>query len=450
MFSNEDNRLGVVRTTWQEISDKVKIADSEFASLVNKLSPGTDYPVYLLYLPYGMLKGDTESSYLPTPDGGFCKLSDESLPLTIKSELGYGMTTSPLGMVLENEIEYFIDIDGEVIPYDVAGPGRIFNKSIILNQKLSRNYSPNGVLKASAGSRTCFLLPSINSYNNIIKLSNHLKSKIVAPKKISEHWDVFKKIALSETTKSSWRVCLLYFSEKWIQSLSQDPAWMELKAYISESDRSLHQYDSNNIFYEIFYSYVQRNHNLKITNPYITNTAIHLIKIALGEMPGYIPSFDEQSLPLLEIQNAFQVYYDIEHHPTVMVPHTFKFETATQPIYYSLQHPTMPSYSIKRNNRVSANDEIKAIDYILPSFLDSMKKSAGMLSGTVFSELANKIDFSYFHNVPCGNDKITSSEELQKIDQRFTYGMTTSNKKFCHEGKFLRGCIQIAAHQFNY
>jgi hypothetical protein len=352
-------------------------------------------------------------------------------------------------MILEREIEYFIEIDGEVIPYDVAGPGRIFNKSIILNKKLSRNYSPNGVLKASAGSRTSFLLPSINSYNNIIKLSKALKSKIVSPKKISEHWNVFKKIVLSETVESNWRVCLLYFSEKWIHSLAQDPAWRDLKAYISESDRILHQYDSNNIFYEIFYSYAQRNYNLKITNPYIINTAIHLIKIALGEMPGYIPATDEQLLPLHNIQHAFCNFYDIEHHPTVMVPNIFRFETAKTPIYYSLQHPTMPSFSIKRNNRVSANNEIKAIEYILPSFLDSMKCDTSMLSKTVFSELANKINFSYFHNVPCGNDQIIGSEDLQAIDPRFTYGSTVSNKKFCHEGKFLRGCIQIAAHTFN-
>ncbi|QLZ70887.1 hypothetical protein FOLKNPGA_03706 (plasmid) [Legionella sp. PC1000] len=356
------------------------------------------------------------------------------------------MSTSPLGMILENEIEYFIEIDGEVIPYDVAGPGRIFNKSIILNKKLSRNYSPNGVLKASAGSRTSFLLPSINSHNNIIKLSNSLKSKIVSPKKISDHWNVFKKIALSETIESNWKVCLLYFSEKWIQSLAQDSEWRDLKAYISESDRILHQYDSNNIFYEIFYSYVQRNHNLKITNPYITNTAIHLIKIALGEMPGYIPATDEHLLPLHNIQHAFCHYYDIEHHPTVMVPHIFKFETDKNPIYYSLQHPTMPSFSIKRNNRVSANDEIKAIDYILPSFLESMRYDSSMLNKTVFSELAQRINFTFFHNVPCGNDKINGSETLQEIDPRFAYSFSESNKKFCHEGKFLRGCIQIATN----
>lgn len=445
MYTQFNANSGIVRTTWQDIEDKVAKIDSKFSAMVNKLSPGDDYPVYLLYLPYGMLKGDTESSYLPTHDGGFCKLSDESLPTTIKNELGYGMKSSPLGMILENHLEYYIDIDNEVIPYDVAGPGRIFNKSILLNRQLGRNYSPNGVLKASAGSRTCFLLPSINSYKNIIKLSNHLKLNIVPPKRLYDHWHVFKKITSSKVAQSNWRVCLLYLSEKWISSLSQDPAWIELKAYISEKDRAHHQYNSNNTFYEIFYSYVQKNNNLKITNPYITNTAIHLIKIALGEMPGYIPAINEESLPLFDIQSAFNDFYDIEHHPTIMIPHMFKFEDTPPPVYYSLQQPTMPSYSIKRNDRVSANEEIKAIDYILPSFLESMRNNTGMLNGTVFNELARKVNFSYFHNVPFKNDIIRSSEELQNIDLRFTTSLLSSSKKFCHEGKFLRGCIKISS-----
>lgn len=442
MFTQNDEGIGVVRSEWRNISEKVKKADQKFHDLVNELSPGSDYPIYLIYLPYGMLKGDTESSYLPTLDGSYCKLSDTSLPKEIQTELGYGKNTSPLGMILENEIEYFIETDGEVIPYDIAGPGRIFNKSILLNKKLSRNYSPNGLLMASAGSRTSFLLPSINSYNNIIKLSNSINSKIVAPKKISDHWNVFKKIVGSQIMQSTWRVCLLYFSERWIASLTQDPAWIALKSYISENDRAFSQYDSNNIFYEIFYSYVQRNDNLT-TNPYLINTAIHLVKIALGEMPGYVPASNNHSLPLSDIQRSFCDYYDIEHHPTVMIPHKYSFETEKAPIYYSLQHPTMPSFSIKRNNRTSANSEINTIDYILLSFIESMKNDKGMLRDTVFHDLAKKINFSYFHNVPSGNDLIINSENLQSIDSRFLFGQGNKIRRFCHEGKFLRGCIQI-------
>ena len=267
MFTCEDNGIGVVRTQWQDVAQKVQSADSQFTALVNKLSPGADFPLYLIYLPYGMLKGDTESAYLPLSNGQYCKLSDESLPKEIKDDLGYGKNSSPLGMVLENQIEYFIEIEDETIPYDIAGPGRIFNKSILLNKKSLRNYSPNGLLTTSAGCRTGFLLPSINSYSNIMKLSTGINVKIAPPKKIADHWEVFKKIMSSEMTRSSWRVCLLFFSEKWILALSQDPTWSELKTYILENDRAMQQYNANSIGYEIFYSYIQKNYNLKVTNP---------------------------------------------------------------------------------------------------------------------------------------------------------------------------------------
>ncbi|WP_183145278.1 hypothetical protein [Legionella jordanis] len=413
MYTEIDLRNGVVRVLWEDIHKRVEIACPEFAKLVNKLSPGKDYPLYLLYLPYGMLKGDTQSSYLPMMDGGFCKLTDANLPKQIVNDLGYGKYTSPLEMILENEIEYFIETDHEIFPYDIASPGFIFNKSILLNRKSTRNYSPNGILKASSGSKTAFLIPSISNYSNIVKLSNSIKQKINAPKKLSEHSNVFKTIVNSEVIKSDWRVCLLYFSEKWINSISQDLAWIELKSFIMDHDRISHQFESNSTFYELFFSQTQKNNNLITSNSYITNTAIHLMKICLGEVPGYIPATDHRSLPLRELQNAFTKYYELDSHPTFMIPYKFKYEIDKTPVYYSLQHPTMPSSLIKRNDRTSANSELKFLDYILPSFIDALHFPNNMLSGTTLEEMARLVKFEYFHNVPCGSNFILNSALLR-------------------------------------
>lgn len=446
MFTEIDEGTGVVRTTWEKISDRVRVVDSELADLIDELSPGNNFPLYLIYLPYGMLKGDTNSSYLPKSDGGFCKLSDETLPKEMQKELGYGKWTSPLGMILQNKIEYFIELDGEIIPYDIAGPGHIFNKSIILNKNSLRNYSPNKLLLAAAGSRSNFLLPSINNHNSLLKLGRVIKSKLAVPKKISDHWHIFKKITSQNYKYSAWRVCLLYFSEKWINALTNDNSWNKLKSYISEKDRIKNQYKSNSTFYEIFFSYIQRKYNLKISNPYVTNTAIHLIKISLGEMPGFIPADDETLLPLSEIQTTFIHYYGLDNYPTVMTPHVFDFENEESPIYYSLQHPTMPSFSIKKNDRISASSEISALNYILPSFMQAMNLEGGMLSGTVFEKLSNAIQFSYFHNIKGLGENVVNSVELPFYDSRFTKDLGYSNKRFCHEGKFLRGCIGIMSY----
>lgn len=441
MYTTLDERVGVVKTEWKAVRERVGLVDKYFTELVDKVFPGKEYPLYLLYLPFGMLKGDTESSFLPTLDGRFCKLSDPDLPKDLIQDIGYGKSSSPLGMILENQIEYFIEIEDQIIPYDIANPGTIFNKSILLNKKLNRNYIPNGVLKASAGSRTAFSLPSINSYNNLIKLGDKLNCKISAPRKSSDHWHIFKQISWG--SKSPWRVCMLYFSEKWIQALLGDPDWIELKTYITEKDRELHQYDSNNVFYEIFYSFAQNKHNLSVSNPYITNTVLHLIKIALGEAPGYIPATTEEAMPLSVIQNALCEFYDIDSHPTIMTPHKYKFENDDHPIYYSLQHPTMPSFSIKRNSRVTANNEILAINYIMPSLIQEMLDESSMMKNTVLSDLAKKVKFKFFHNVPTNKDYITGSSTLKDYDKRFIHSSDKTNKKFCHEGKFLRGCVMI-------
>lgn len=115
------------------------------------------------------------------------------------------------------------------------------------------------------------------------------------------------------------------------------------------------------------------------------------------------------------------------------------------PIYYSLQHPTMPGLSIKRNDRISANNEIIAIDYILPYFMEAMRSKEGMLKNTIFSQLSELIEFKYFHNVPCGKENILNSDSLQNLDTRFLYSYNNVKGKFCSEGKFLRGCVQISS-----
>jgi len=63
MYSQIDDGVGVVRTVWSEIASRARQVNSTFSALVDKLSPDDRFPVYLIYLPYGMLKGDTHHSY---------------------------------------------------------------------------------------------------------------------------------------------------------------------------------------------------------------------------------------------------------------------------------------------------------------------------------------------------------------------------------------------------
>ncbi|MGQ3888454.1 hypothetical protein ACQUW5_05405 [Legionella sp. CNM-1927-20] len=443
MFSALDEGRGIVRTNWGEIRNRFESINLEFTKLIDNVSPNKNIPVYLIYFPYGMLKGDTSSSFLPLSNDSFIKLSDSNIDKTIAQDLGYGMYSSPLGIILDKYIEYFIEFDEQVFPYQVDGPGTIFNKGILLKKINRRNYSPNGILKATAGARTAFMLPSINSHNGINRLSKLTNYDLTTPRKLTEHFNLFR--AINKQSDKKWMACLAYFSERWINYLLSDPAWREIKNYILEGKNNTDSFNVNSTYFDIFYSKVQKDRNLRTSSPYLTNTAIHLIKVALGQHPGYMPATTECLLPLKSIQYLVAEAFKLRKVPTVMVPHSLIYESDKYPIYYSMQYPTTPHFLTKKNERVTANQEIDVIHSILSKFIEEMSKENSLLSDTVFAKLSKNISFNYFHNYPPKDSElIQNSRHLSELDPRFNFCFHQNNYNgFSFEGQFLRGCVQI-------
>jgi hypothetical protein len=353
------------------------------------------------------------------------------------------MHSSPLGLILKNNIEYFLEIDNQVIPFGIRGPGTIFNKQVLLEKKKGRVYTPKHILKATAGSRTSFMLPSISNQNGVIKLSRMLNIDLDTPQNLSDHFGVFKEI--TKKTNSNWRLSVAYFSEKWIKSMANKPEFMELKSYILNKQTVGDSYNSNSAYYDIFYSKAQKDYNLRTSNPYLTNTATHLIKIALGEHPGYAPCTDNALLPLSELQEIIQEAFSIKKNPTIMSPTTLIYEKSDNPVYYSFQHPSTPQFLTKKNEQVTANKEIEIVRSLLNKMILAMNSPNSMLSNTVFSEISNNIEFNYFHNYPPKNSAfIQNSLVLGEQDERFRINQKgTLSDTFNHEGSFLRGCVQI-------
>jgi hypothetical protein len=67
MYTEIDERSGVVRSSWKDVRTRVKAVNPEFAQLVDELSPD-DFTLYILYLPYGQLVGDVKTPFLYSAD----------------------------------------------------------------------------------------------------------------------------------------------------------------------------------------------------------------------------------------------------------------------------------------------------------------------------------------------------------------------------------------------
>src|SRR5579862_4309734 len=188
MLTTIDEKQGLVKTYWEQVRHRVAKVSPAFAKIIDALSPDKKFPLYLAYYPYGDLKGDTISTFLPKINGGCYRLIDPNAPKDVMTNLGYGNGSSPLGMLLEKKLEYYIDLKDlkTTIPWQVSTPGDFFPLARILLNQPSRIYTPNGLLTAVSGARSVFMLPKIGCATHHLMLKRNFNVKPHPPKSLYE------------------------------------------------------------------------------------------------------------------------------------------------------------------------------------------------------------------------------------------------------------------------
>ena len=340
---------GLHKVYWHDVRDRVHKVAPQFARIVDALDPDITFPLYLAYYPYGAVDADTISSFFPSDNNSFYRLSDENVPKEVLTHLGYSVNSTPLGMVLEKEVECFIDLprEGITIPWLVYTPGNIFPFERILSRQSKKVYAPNGLLSSTAGARSAFMLPNIGCATNHANLQRDFNIQSAPTKSLYEHGHLFREILACELVQSDWRCCIMYFSENWVNHILNNSAWFDLKQYLHELAWNHYDYERNRIYYDIAFSMTQKKRNLK-PNPYLADTAKHLFATAVGAVPGYGPAMNENALPLATIQKVFVESYGLKKYmPTIMHPVHFNLDDAQFPIYYSLQLSSTDVFSPK-------------------------------------------------------------------------------------------------------
>lgn len=453
MFTTIDERKGLVKTNWNSIRNRAVKVAPEFVKIVDELSPDDSFPLYLAYYPYGDLKGDTISPFLSRFDGDNYRLSDNEVSKDIRINLGYGSTSSPLGMLLEKKLEYFIDLKelDITIPIKVLSPGSFFPLARILQNQSGRIYTPNGLLTVVSGARSVFMLPKIGCVTNHLTLRRNYNVQPQPPKSLYEHWQVFKDINNSHSTKNNWLSCVIYFSKKWVDKIHSDIAWHPLKKFLLEIAWKEFEYERNHMYYNIAYSLIQNARNLK-PNPYLTDTACHLFTIALGALPGYAPACDNESIPLQTLQNAFVDGYGLKKYiPTILQPTHFIFENKSSlPVYYSLQCPSTLTFSPKSRQLSSTLFEIRELQHIVNVFKSELIKDSNIFADTVINNIAKNVEFDFFHNQIDTYNLIQDSNLIADLDYRFSSKKSkiyVSGAVFASDAPFVRGCISIRTKQ---
>ncbi len=256
---------------------------------------------------------------------------------------------------------------------------------------------------------------------------------------------IFAKID-SDAIRSNWKSCLLYFSEDWLDKIHSDKAWVKLKLYLFELAWKHYEFQRSHFYYDLSFSIIQKKRNLK-PNPYLADTAKHLIATALGAAPGYVPASDDEAIPNEILQQAFINSYGLKKYlPTILQPSHFYFENDQRPIYYSLQHPATHIFSPKSNTTASTLAEMRELERITRIFTEESAKDNSTCSNTIISLISKTVDFNYYHNKVDPHRTIKPSMEIFQNDDRFHHlncPYVSAGAKFSSDAQFLRGCISI-------
>jgi hypothetical protein len=443
--------MGINKVTWDEIRDSIFKVTPNFAEKVDRLKPDDSFPLYIVSFPYGSLIGDDKSQFIPNKDGSYYRLNSPDAPKDIIKHLGYGKDSSPLGLILDKTIEFFVDAPERkvTIPKKIVRPGEFINFSRILSIKktsTSKPFAPNGLLNATAGARTVFSLPYLTCNASFIKLERDIGELTKMPESQYDHFQLFSDIARNNSAEKKWELKLLYFSEKWINSILNDKQWADVKSYIFQKAWDDTNYIRNQYFFDVSFSIMKEQENAK-QNPYIYDTARHIFDIAVGAFPGLAPTVTSDLLPLDAIQTSLTKSYGLKKYiPTIISPNYFSLEDK-YPVYYSMHYPTLRLFSPKTTtNKKSVLSDIQDLSRALNKFSKRIRDENSIWKGTILQEAAETLRFKFIHTNNRNGVVITEPKEIVEKDNRFLNFITndSDNTAPSLDGNFFRGCVCIS------
>ena len=429
----------IQKLTWPQVRKNFKAFHPKLAKLIDDLNPDDEHIIYKVTYPWGqhLLAGGTLC--LPNADGRYVPLSDPSIDPKLAEDLAYNISM-PLGMVVKNSIELYINALGRTIPFVFMPEGTIFGLWVSLQDKSSSNHTGR-VSNIIAGSRTALFLPKISDAMSFKKLKKVFGLQCRMPDTLVDQWPLLNELAHHPAFPQSWENEVIYFSKKWLEE-RDDVAWKLFKTYLLELAWTNSGYLRNQMIFDLAFSCALEEKNLR-PNPYLTDTVKHLFAIGQNIYPGYEIATNSQGLPLDGFQEIFANIYGLKYQPTMLVPGYLQSDP-NKSIYYSLEIPTLMSFSPKSRKNANKLDDLREIKHVTERVTDYLKEDELRLEHSPLNRLIHEVNFEYYHSDEDIYHETLKTHELPKIDKNIMLEEQKSTKEFCDTSPFLRGCIRIA------
>ncbi len=180
-------------------------------------------------------------------------------------------------------------------------------------------------------------------------------------------------------------------------------------------------------------------------NPYLMDTLKHLINIATGAIPGLRPDVaSEVALPLKTLKKAYKEVYEINYAPIIMQPHYFDINKPFEPVYYSLQIPTLFETTPKSKHILSVLAELRKLKNLLEDFIDYGSRGYLKIQNTPIQTIVEQGAFDFYHSDLDSYGGIKTISELAKNDPVLKKFIDQTDTLPLPENcAFFKGCVRI-------
>jgi hypothetical protein len=437
------NDLNVEMMSWE--SARKLIPNSEIISIIDKISPGKKYKLYRARYSYGVNIVDRTGLKIPTKKGTVLDLTDNAIPKELRENLSY--CSLPMGIILCNSVEVYNEVNGEVATLGVFQSGDPLGLLETLEPELS--FCMRRVWNVSSGLRSAFMLPGISDRASHNRLMAAVSGEVQKPNTIADHSSIFQTIACG--LKANWHVEILFFSKEWFvkkEDTQLDYDWQSFFYYLHKYLFKYTSVSRNGLTFDfVWHSFACILNSIgNKPDPHVLDTVRHLIKIAIGAMPGYAPASDNLGGPFACIREAYVELYKLQYAPVIIEPQHFKEKKLISPIYYSLHYPTMLESSPRKRKPESLVTDLIQTRSLMNNLKRLFLEKRIYLGESLINEIVSSTSFDFFHFGKICFQDIKKNEDIPLGDERF---ISYDSKKYSFPSAmpFVQNCIRITRNK---
>ena len=422
--------------TWTQVQKKFEKLYPKLFQIIDKLALDDTYLFTEVSYQYGMDIIKNGEVCIPKPGGGTTSINDQNLPDELK-------TNTPLFFVVEKNCEFYLPMSERIVSEGLAKPGSLSGFSEILNVDIQDKDSPAFPEDLRAGARSMATLAPITDNTGFERLRKELRLKFEKLTSSMQQGDLFGEMA--QNGEPNWWASCIFLDSKLIERLKRrESDVLELYDYLLKLHRASYG-GWHNKKSKLWIAYLQRIEEEKRLHPrYSTalNITNHILSIAAGIMPGYIPSTNEDYAPIKYLHgkliNTYDVIGLVKQFPTMIVPTMIADDGL--PVYIFFSHPTLPGHKPEGRSSKSILATMDLVMRLIEIYRNWIIKSDAK---TKVPALHNALmDFKYepYHSKPGNYANIKPITDLLKEDSRF-YNELGINPE---PSIFFKGVIKIS------